>query len=141
MKNHLFLFFLVTFSTIAHAGIYKWVDSNGETRYSDQPPPVQVGKQKIRHSGVPVSDLEEKQLRQDLETFKTRFSDARNLDSRIFEEQELVLQNRLCVLYNLYHDRFKESVSGLTLNASQQRRVNEQLQLYREQKNKYCGAI
>ena len=51
MKSlHLFLVLMVfgTASSLSHAEIYKWKDKNGETRYSDTPPPSNIKQEALR---------------------------------------------------------------------------------------------
>ena len=42
MKNFVFTGLILLFSVTAQAQIYKWVDENGKTQYTDQPPPPNV---------------------------------------------------------------------------------------------------
>lgn len=39
MQHLMFLVLMFSFSVVAHGQFYKWVDKNGITQYSDQPPP------------------------------------------------------------------------------------------------------
>ncbi|HSH98602.1 MAG: DUF4124 domain-containing protein [Methylophilaceae bacterium] len=49
---------LLLFSAISNAGITKWVDTNGEVHYSDQPPPITAKKsQDISISSKPADLL------------------------------------------------------------------------------------
>lgn len=45
------------FSVTANAEVYKWIDENGKTQYTDQPPPPGVAKEKQRLNlkSVPAS--------------------------------------------------------------------------------------
>jgi len=51
---------LLLLSLSAHAAIYKWVDENGKTQYSDKPPPTQTksGITQLNTQGVAVSKTE-----------------------------------------------------------------------------------
>lgn len=56
MRYLVFLLFLMSFSMLTHAQIYKWVDENGKTQYSDQPPlsgKVQ-NEQRLRINAAPT---------------------------------------------------------------------------------------
>ncbi len=47
---------MVLFSITAHAQIYKWVDENGKTQYTDQPPPTAVREgQRLQIKSVPMT--------------------------------------------------------------------------------------
>jgi hypothetical protein len=139
--TYFILFLLMISSASAGAGVYKWVDKNGQVHYSDQAPPAKVAKQKIRSNGVPYSNLEEERVRRDLEAFKTRFRDAPGFDRRVIDEQELILKDRLCAIYSLYYDGLYENLADLTPTADQRQRIDKQLQFYAAQRNRYCGAI
>lgn len=46
MRLQLTIFMLLATTATAHAGVTKWVDSDGKVQYSDQPPPATVKSQK-----------------------------------------------------------------------------------------------
>src|SRR5665647_720577 len=46
--NKYLLLFVILLSTNALAAISKWVDSNGQVHYSDQPPPLDVRPKTLR---------------------------------------------------------------------------------------------
>jgi len=45
MRNFLFTGLILLFSITVNAQIYKWVDENGKTQYTDLPPPPGVAKE------------------------------------------------------------------------------------------------
>ena len=51
--NLLLLFFLV--ATLANAKIYKWVDENGSTHFSDKPYSSKAREVQIKGTGITVS--------------------------------------------------------------------------------------
>lgn len=57
MRNFVFVWVILLFSVTASAQIYKWVDENGKTQYTDQPPPPGVAKegQKLDIKSAPAS--------------------------------------------------------------------------------------
>lgn len=57
MRYLVFLLSLMSFSMFAHAQIYKWIDENGNTQYSDKPPisnNVQK-EQRLRINSAPIT--------------------------------------------------------------------------------------
>lgn len=47
---------MVLFSITAHAQIYKWVDENGKTQYTDQPPPTAAKEgQRLQIKSAPMT--------------------------------------------------------------------------------------
>lgn len=44
MRNFIFMILLLLFAGAANSQIYKWVDQNGKTQYTDQPPPPGISK-------------------------------------------------------------------------------------------------
>lgn len=53
MKRILVLACVLAASTAAFAQLYKWVDKDGRTTYSDQPPPAEQSKQLNLFTGQP----------------------------------------------------------------------------------------
>jgi single-stranded DNA-binding protein len=57
MRNFLFTGLILLFSITVNAQIYKWVDENGKTQYTDLPPPPGVAKEgqrlNIKSSPIP----------------------------------------------------------------------------------------
>ena len=48
MLRIVFTVLLFAFSIVAHGELYKWVDNNGNTQYTDQPPPPGAAKSEKR---------------------------------------------------------------------------------------------
>lgn len=57
MRNFVFIGLILLFSVTANAQIYKWVDENGKTQYTDRPPPSGVVKegQRLNIKSAPAS--------------------------------------------------------------------------------------
>lgn len=57
MRNFLFTGLILLFSITVNAQIYKWVDENGKTQYTDLPPPPGVAKegQRLNIKSSPLS--------------------------------------------------------------------------------------
>jgi hypothetical protein len=57
MRNFLFTGLILLFSITVNAQIYKWVDENGKTQYTDLPPPPGVAKegQRLNIKSSPIS--------------------------------------------------------------------------------------
>jgi len=57
MRTFVFIGLMLLFSIAAHAQIYKWVDENGKTQYTDRPPSSSVTKeeQKLNINSAPIS--------------------------------------------------------------------------------------
>src|SRR4030065_1148921 len=57
MRNFVFIGLILLFSVTANAQIYKWVDENGKTQYTDRPPPSGVAKegQRLNIKSAPAS--------------------------------------------------------------------------------------
>ncbi len=57
MRNFLFTGLILLFSITVNAQIYKWVDENGKTQYTDLPPPPGITKEgqrlNIKSSPIP----------------------------------------------------------------------------------------
>ncbi len=57
MRTFVFTGLMLLFSIAAHAQIYKWVDENGKTQYTDRPPSSSISKeeQKLNINSAPIS--------------------------------------------------------------------------------------
>lgn len=143
--NFFFLLALVHLSIFVsfdvHAGIYKWVDSNGKTHYGDQPPANYKSKQRLRSTSlVAVTNKEERQLRDKLNTLRARFENDRRAatNPELLQELEVSFQQRLCFLYNQSYSELRQTSSRRKLNQEQQRRIHRQLSWYAAQKRQHC---
>ncbi|MEE8288573.1 MAG: DUF4124 domain-containing protein [Nitrosomonadaceae bacterium] len=56
MLRIVFTVLLFAFSIVAHGELYKWVDNNGNTQYTDQPPPPGAAKteKKLKIKSAPA---------------------------------------------------------------------------------------
>ena len=62
MLRIIFTVLLLVFSIVANGELYKWVDNNGKTQYTDQPPPAGVAKteKKLEIKLAPIQPADDK---------------------------------------------------------------------------------
>lgn len=76
MRIFVFTVIILLLNTNAQAQIYKWVDKNGKTQYTDQPPPPDAAKaeQKLNIKSVPVTGSQDRSrnLSEEREEFDKR---------------------------------------------------------------------
>ena len=62
MLRIIFTVLLFVFSIVANGELYKWVDNNGKTQYTDQPPPAGAAttEKKLEIKLAPVQPAEDK---------------------------------------------------------------------------------
>ncbi len=70
MLRIIFTVLLFVFSIVANGELYKWVDNNGKTQYTDQPPPAGAAttekKLEIKLAPVQPADDKDKKARKNL---------------------------------------------------------------------------
>lgn len=73
-------------STSAYAQIYKWVDKNGKTQYTDQPPPPDAAKEEkrlnIKSGSTAGSQDKSRNLSDEREEFDKRRQQQREEDAK-----------------------------------------------------------
>lgn len=79
MRNFIFLILLLLLAVPANSQIYKWVDENGKTQYSDQPPPNGISKNEkmLDIQSSPQSANEDKSITEDLMEKEREFKERR----------------------------------------------------------------
>jgi protein subunit release factor B len=92
MLRVIFTVLLFTFSMVSNGELYKWVDNNGNTQYTDQPPPAGAAKteKKLEIKLAPAQPAGEK-------TNARKSLAERELDfkkRRVAEEQEEAKQQK-----------------------------------------------
>jgi len=73
----------------AHAALYKWVDANGRTVYSDQPPPASVKSEVLNGPPPPANPNAAKELAQKEAEFRKRQSDKADAASKSAKDKAL----------------------------------------------------
>lgn len=106
MQRLTILLLLLMFSFVASAQVYKWVDADGKTQYTDQPPPSGAAQdeKKLNIKPTPLSSNSKKQSDADAEDDVSEdkmqsFSDRRTARKEAKEEKEKEAEelNQKCI--------------------------------------------
>ncbi len=121
MLRIIFTVLLFVFSIVANGELYKWVDNNGKTQYTDQPPPAGAAttekKLEIKLAPVQPADDKAKKERKNLAEreldFKKRLAEKEQEEAKqqkeIKESKEKCIQARYKL--KLYQETPKLTVS------------------------------
>ncbi len=99
MRNFIFLALLPLFAGTVNGQVYKWVDQNGKTQYSDQPPPpgiskneklmdIQLSPQSVDEGKSFIQDSPEKE-----QTFKAKRAAREEARNKQLAEAEMRKEN------------------------------------------------
>ncbi len=106
MQRLTIMLLLLMFSVVANAQVYKWVDADGKTQYTDQPPPSGAGQneEKLKIKPAPPSSYVKKPSDTDsvdgvAEDTKLNFSERRAARKEAKEEKEKQAEelNQKCI--------------------------------------------
>jgi len=121
MLRIIFTVLLFVFSIVANGELYKWVDNNGKTQYTDQPPPVGAAttekKLELKLAPVQPADAKDKKTGKNLAEreldFKKRLAEKEQEEAKqqkeIKENKEKCTQARSKL--KLYQEAPKLTVS------------------------------
>ena len=121
MLRIIFTVLLFVFSIVANGELYKWVDNNGKTQYTDQPPPAGAATSEkeleIKLAPVQPADDKAKKARKNLSEreldFKKRLAEKEQEEAKqqkgIKENKEKCIQARYKL--KLYQETPKLTVS------------------------------
>lgn len=111
MRNLMFLALLFLFASAANGQIYKWVDRNGKTQYTDQPPPpgisksekmlgIQFSSQSVNEEGTAKDSVEKEQTLKEKRAAREEERSKQLAEAKIKKENCLRAQSNLDLLKN-----------------------------------------
>jgi hypothetical protein len=121
MLRIIFTVLLFVFSIVANGELYKWVDNNGKTQYTDQPPPAGAAttekKLEIKLTPVQPADDKAKKARKNLAEreldFKKRLAEKEQEEAK--QQKEIKESKKKCTQarskLKLYQEAPKLTVS------------------------------
>ena len=137
----------ILFSVTVQAGIYRWVDENGVTVYSQFPPPADVEKKKIDAPSPPPVTEEEawKEVNQDWKKMQDRqdiikeqaIADSERGQKEQDEQKNCDTAQRMIEQLENSRNKRMRTADGKTIRTSAEER-EEQLLKAREMEEKYC---
>lgn len=90
MQRLTILLLLLVFSVVANGQVYKWIDANGKTQYTDQPPPSGAAQDesKLNIKPVPPSSRNSSSTDENAGEGMQGFSERRTARMKAKEEKE-----------------------------------------------------
>lgn len=138
----------ILLSATIQAGVYRWVDENGVTVYSQVPPPVEIQKKRMDIPAPPPTtekeawqelnhDWKKMRDRQDLVT-EQAIADSEQNEKKQAEETNCNIAQRTIEQLDNSLRRLVKTASGYTRPMPASER-EERLQKAREMEKKYCN--
>jgi hypothetical protein len=102
MQHSILFILLLVFSVVTHGQVYKWVDQDGNTQYTDQPPPTGAAQDehKLNIKSPPPQSADSKEtaprsLNDEMQGFKERRLTKQEAEAR--QQIETEEKERNCI--------------------------------------------
>jgi Skp family chaperone for outer membrane proteins len=136
---------VMSFSLSVNAEMYKWIDAEGNTHYTQSPPPDGIESATIKQPGkVDVESAQKSLKKQQNKADKLQEKREKEAEEKAKQEADAALDNKNCEISrsnaaSLERPRVNlEDEEGNTYSAPEEERL-KRLQKAREDVEKYCN--